>query len=58
MDTLRDICIELDRNYYYGRISAVEASMQKLRQHLTDTAKQPSRITGDIVVGSVTGSRA
>ncbi len=58
MNELREICIELDRNYYYGRIGAVEASMRKLRQHLADTAKQPSRITGDIVVGSVTGSRA
>ena len=52
MNELREICIELDRNYYYGRIGAVEASMRKLRQHLADTAKQPSRITGDIGVGS------
>ncbi len=58
MDTLLDICIELDRHYYYGHIDAVATTMQKLRQHLRDTAKQPSRITGDIVVGSVTGSRA
>ena len=58
MNELREICIELDRNYYYGRIGAVDESMRKLRQHLADTAKQSVRITGDIVVGNATGSRA
>jgi len=37
---LRDICIDLDRHYYYGRHDAVAATMQKLRQHLSDTPKK------------------
>ncbi len=49
MSKLRDICMDLDRYYYYGRHDAVAATMQKLRQHLSDTAKKKE--------GSVTGSR-
>ena len=49
MSKLRDICMDLDRYYYYGRHDAVAATMKKLRQHLSDTAKKKE--------GSATGSR-
>ena len=51
METLRDICIDLDRHYYYGRQDAVAATMQKLRAHLAATAKNKK-------LGNATGSRA
>jgi hypothetical protein len=51
MSKLRDICIDLDRYYYYGRHDAVAATMQKLRMHLASTAKSKK-------MGNATGSRA
>ena len=50
MGKLREICMDLDRYYYYGRQDAVAATMKKLRQHLSDTANKRE--------GNATGSRA
>ena len=48
MTELRELVIELDRLYYYGRHDAVGQQMAKIRQHLTDT-KKPAKVTGDVV---------
>ena len=47
MDDLRDLCVELDRLYYYGRHDAFAQQMAKIRQYLTDT-KKPAKVTGDV----------
>ena len=47
MDDLRDLCVELDRLYYYGRQDAVEQQMAKIRQYLAST-KKPAKVTGDV----------
>ena len=46
MTELRELVIELDRLYYYGRHDAVGQQMAKIRQYLTDTNK-PAKVTGD-----------
>ena len=56
MNTLEEICIDLDRYYYYGRQDAVATQMAKLRAHLAATSR--SKVTGDIDEGNATGSRA
>ena len=47
MTELRELVIELDRLYYYGRHDAVGQQMAKIRQYLTDT-KKPAKVTGDV----------
>ena len=40
MSELRELCIELDRYWYYGRQDAVAQQMQKIRKHLSSTASK------------------
>ena len=56
MEELRELCIELDRYWYYGRQDAVAEQMQKIRKHLSKTAAKPSLvITGDVTVAKQSG---
>lgn len=47
MNELRELVIELDRLYYYGRHDAIGQQMAKIRQYLTDT-KKPAKVTGNV----------
>lgn len=47
MSELRELVIELDRLYYYGRHDAIGQQMVKIRQYLTNT-KKPVTLTGDV----------
>ena len=49
MDELRELVMDLDRYYYYGRHPAFEQQMAKIRKYLSSTAlKSPITVTGDV----------
>ena len=54
MDELRELVMDLDRYYYYGRHPAFEQQMAKIRKHLSRTA--PVSPSADGVGSSTTGS--
>ena len=46
MSELRELVVELDRYWYYGRQDAVAQQMAKIREYLATSKSAPVEITG------------